>query len=129
MYADKRSMPPASLTEKIIGCAYEVGNVLGCGFLEKVYENALAHELKRAGFEMLQQHPMTVYYDEVVVGEYIADLVVDERVLIELKALKALDSVHVAQCINYLKATGFPLCLLLNYGRPRVEIKRLVLTQ
>jgi len=105
MYADKRSMPPASLTEKIIGCAYEVGNVLGCGFLEKVYENALAHELKRAGFEMLQQHPMTVYYDEVVVGEYIADLVVDERVLIELKALKALDSVHVAQCINYLKAT------------------------
>lgn len=112
------------LTEKIIGCAYKVSNELGCGFLEKVYENALAHELRKAGLSTEQQKPIIVRYDGVVVGEYVADLVVEGCVLIELKACKSLDDIHSAQCLNYLKATNFPICLLINFGRPKVEIKR-----
>jgi GxxExxY protein len=112
------------LTEKIIGCAYKVSNELGCGFLEKVYENALAHELRKADLSAEQQKPIIVRYDGVVVGEYVADLVVEGCVLIELKACKSLDDIHSAQCLNYLKATNFPVCLLINFGRPKVEIKR-----
>ena len=112
------------LTEKIIGCAYRVSNGLGCGFLEKVYENALAHELRKSGLSVEQQKPIIVRYDGIVVGEYVADLVVEGRVLVELKACKSLDDIHGAQCLNYLVATGFPICLLINFGRPKVEIKR-----
>ena len=112
------------LTEKIIGCAYRVSNGLGCGFLEKVYENALAHELRKSGLSVEQQKPIIVRYDGIVVGEYVADLVVEGRVLVELKACKSLDGIHGAQCHNYLVATGFPICLLINFGRPKVEIKR-----
>jgi GxxExxY protein len=112
------------LTEKIIGCAYKVSNELGCGFLEKAYETALAHELRKAGLSTEQQKPIIVRYDGVVVGEYVADLVVEGCVLIELKACKSLDDIHSAQCLNYLKATNFPVCLLINFGRPKVEIKR-----
>ena len=108
------------LTELIIGCAYKVSNGLGCGFLEKVYENALAHDLRKAGLSIEQQKPIVVRYDGIVVG----DLVVEGVILIELKVCKAFDEIHDAQCLNYLKATGFPLCLLINFGRPRVEIKR-----
>jgi GxxExxY protein len=115
------------LTERIIGCAYTVSNTLGCGFLEKVYENALAHELRKAGMEVRQQEPVKVRYDGVVVGDYVADLIVEGRVLIELKAVDTLDKVHQAQCLNYLKATGLRVCLLLNFARPRLEIKRFVL--
>lgn len=115
------------ITEKIIGCAYAVSNELGCGFLEKIYENALVRELRKAGLEVAQQYPMQVVYDGVVVGDYAADLVVEEGVLVELKAVRALDEVHFAQCLNYLKATGLSICLLLNFGKPRVEIKRIVL--
>jgi GxxExxY protein len=116
------------ITEGIIGCAIEVSNVLGCGFLEKVYENALAHEIKRHGLKVEQQSAVSVYYDDAIVGEYMADLLVEKRVLVELKAVQKLDAVHKAQCLNYLNATGLPLCLLLNFGRPRLEIKRLVMT-
>ncbi len=116
------------LTEKIIGCAFEVSNTLGAGFLEKVYENSLAHELRKSGLDVRQQQPIDVAYDGVVVGEFIADLVVDDSVIIELKAVKNLDNAHLAQCLNYLKATGLPLCLLLNFGKPRVEVKRVALT-
>jgi GxxExxY protein len=112
------------ITELIIGCAYKVSNGLGCGFLEKVYENALAHELRKTGLSVAQQKPILVRYDGVVVGEYVADLVVEGAILIELKVCKAFDEIHEAQCLNYLKATGFPLCLLINFGRPKVEIKR-----
>ena len=115
------------LTEKIIGCAYAVSNGLGSGFLEKVYENALAHELRKAGLRVKQQHPVPVRYDGVTVGDYVADLVVEDCMLVELKAVKSFDDTHQAQCINYLKATGLRLCLLFNFGSPRIGIKRIVL--
>jgi len=115
------------ITEKIIGCAYAVSNTLGCGFLEKVYENALAHELRKAGHQLAQQHSIEVRYDDVVVGDYVADLLVENCVLVEVKAAKVLDQIHAAQCLNYLKATGLHVCLLLNFGKTQVEIKRLVL--
>lgn len=124
--SEERRAKLNQLTERIIGCAYTVANELGCGFLEKVYENALGHELRKARLPFTQQHAINVHYDGVVVGDYVADLVVDDRVVVELKATKALDKVHLAQCLNYLKATPYELCLLFNFGRPRLEIKRII---
>lgn len=121
-----RLLPSNELTEKIIGCAYKVSNGLGCGFLEKVYENALAHELRKAGLRVRQQHPIQVFYDGVVVGDYVADLLVEESVILELKAVRELDDVHRAQGLNYLNATGLHLCLLINFGNPRADIRRIV---
>jgi len=86
------------LTETIIGCAYDVANGLGNGFLEKVYENALAHELRKRGLAVEQQWPVPVYYDHVAVGEYVADLLVANTVLVELKAVKTIEEIHKAQC-------------------------------
>ena len=123
MHADE--IRTKELSERIIGCAFRVQNALGAGFLEKVYENALAHEMREAGLSVAQQKGIAVYYDGIVVGEYVADLVVGETVVVELKASKTLDPAHPAQCINYLKATGLHLCLLLNFGRPRLEIHRI----
>lgn len=117
------------LTEKIIGCVFKVSNTLGPGFLEKVYENALAHELKKSGLEFRQQYPVSVLYDGAIVGEFLTDLLVNEQVVVELKASRNLDDTHLAQCLNYLKATGLPLCLLINFGTSRVQIKRVALTQ
>ena len=113
------------LTEAIIGCAFAVGNGLGSGFLEKVYENALVHELRKHHLRAEQQSQVAVHYDGVVVGEYFADILVEETVIVELKAAREMNDVFVAQCLNYLKATGLPVCLLINFGKPRVEIKRL----
>lgn len=118
-----------SLTEQIIGCAYSVGNALGEGFLEKVYENALAHELEKTGLKVSRQEPIKVVYDGVVVGDYFADLVVDEEIIIELKAVQNIDNSHLAQCINYLKATGKKLALLINFGNSRVQVKRVINTK
>lgn len=115
------------ITERVIGCAFKVSNALGCGFLEKVYENALVHEIRKSGLNVEQQHSIQVVYDGVIVGDFLADLLVEGCVLVEVKAVKAVDNVHVAQCLNYLKGTGMPICLLLNFGSPRLEIKRLVL--
>jgi GxxExxY protein len=115
------------VTEKIIGCAYKVANELGCGFLEKVYENALAHEIGKIGLKVEQQKQVKVFYDKIEVGFYETDLVVQDSVLVELKGVKNLDEAHKAQCLNYLKATGLKICLLINFGNPRVEVKRFVL--
>jgi GxxExxY protein len=115
-----------ALSERIIGCAFAVANGLGSGFLEKVYENALAHELRKAGLRVAQQQGVSVVYDDVIVGEYAADLLVEAAIVVELKAVRTLDDVHQAQCMNYLRATGMHLCLLLNFGRPRLEIRRIV---
>jgi GxxExxY protein len=115
------------ITEKIIGCAYTVSNALGSSFLEKIYENALAHELQKTGLKVQQQYPIKVWYDAIVVGDYVADLLIEDCILVELKAVKALDEIHLAQCLNYLKATNLRLCLLINFGNRRVEIKRLAL--
>ena len=99
-------MKDDDLTHKIIGCAYKVHNALGPGFLEKVYENSLRIELERLGLEVKQQEPIKVIYDGRVVGEYYADLWVDERVVIELKAAQVLVKRHEVQLVNYLAATG-----------------------
>ena len=126
MNTDERRVELNRITERVLGCAYNVSTTLGSGFLEKVYENALAHELGRQGLKAEQQAPTQVLYDGAVVGEYVAAIVVDGAVLVELKAVKALDEVHKAQCINYLKATGRTVCLLLNFGVPSLEVKRIV---
>ncbi len=115
------------ITEKIIGCAYKVANELGCGFLEKVYENALAYEIGKVGLKVEQQKQIKVFYDKIEVGFYETDLVVQDAVLVELKGVKNLDEAHKAQCLNYLKATNLKICLLINFGNPRVEVKRFVL--
>ncbi|WP_306591834.1 GxxExxY protein [Geothrix sp. 21YS21S-4] len=113
------------LTEAVIGCVFKVANALGSGFLEKVYENALAFELERAGLVHQQQVPISVHYEDRVVGTYIADLVVEGCLLLELKACRALEEIHTAQCLNYLKATRLSTCLLINFGLPKPQIKRL----
>jgi GxxExxY protein len=126
MDADERRAELDRITKQVIGCAFKVSSTLGCGFLEKVYENALALELRRSGLKAGQQHNIRVSYEETVVGEYAADLLVEDKVVVELKAVKALDDVHFAQCMNYLKATGLSVCLLLNFGKPKLEVKRIV---
>jgi len=114
------------VTEKIIGCVYKVSNILGGGFLEKVYENASVIEVSKTGLAVRQQYPIDVKYDGVVIGEYFADLLVANQVLVEFKAVKLLEDVHMAQCLNYLRATGLPICLLVNFYRPKVEVKRII---
>jgi len=115
------------LTEQIIGAAMEVHNTLGSGFLEKVYENALAVELRLRGLDVKQQHSTEVTYKGRVVGQYVADILVAGLVVMELKALDTLTGDHEAQVLNYLKATGLRIGLLINFGRPRLEWKRLAL--
>lgn len=121
------SLPSVDLTEKIIGCAFKVANTLGPGFLEKVYENALAHEIRKLGLVAEQQKRVDVTYDGVMVGYFDADIVVEGQVIIEVKAVRALEDAHKAQTINYLKATGLRLGLLVNFGAARVEVKRVAL--
>ena len=115
-----------AITEKVIGCSHCVSNILGSGFLEKVYENALAHELRRHGMRADQQVRIDVWYDDILAGEYVADIVVEGQVLIELKSSESLVGEHVSQCLNYLHATGLRVCLLLNFGTRRIQVKRLV---
>ena len=100
---------------------------MGAGFLEKVYENALAMELRKADLEVEQQKKINVKYEGAVVGDYIADFVVNKSVLLEIKATKSIDKVHQAQLLNYLKATGLRVGLVLNFGASRLGIKRVVL--
>ncbi len=122
---DKSYSEINKITEKIIGCAYKVSNTLGSGFLEKVYENALAIELRKCELKVSQQVPIQVLYEGIPIGDYYADLLVEDCVLVELKAVSKLDDIHFSQCTNYLKATGYHLCLLLNFAHRRLEIKRI----
>lgn len=115
-----------SLTERIIGCAYRVSNALGIGFVEKVYENALVYLLRKDGLKVEQQYPLQVTFDGVVVCDFRVDLLVDDSVLVELKAASELTSEHLAQSLNYLRATGLGVCLLINFGKPRIQVRRLV---
>lgn len=114
------------LSERVIGCAFEVSNTLGSGFLEAVYENALCQELKRKGILFERQKSLEVNYRGEVVGNYIADVIVEDKLLLELKALSRTTSEHEAQVMNYLKATGLSVGLLLNFGTPKLGIKRIV---
>lgn len=99
----------------------------GVGFLENVYENALAHEICKSGLSVEQQRQLQIVYDGLVVGDYFADMLVEKKVPVELKAVKTLDNIHMAQCLNYLKAIGLNLCLLLIFGESRLRVKRVVL--
>jgi GxxExxY protein len=111
------------ITETIIGCAYRVYQTLGHGFLEKVYENALRIELEEAGLQVQQQVPIQVWYRGRPVGDYFADLLVEGRVIVEIKAVRELAKEHEVQLVHYLTATGIEDGLLINFG-PSVEIKR-----
>lgn len=113
-----------TFTEAVIGHAIRVHQVLGPGFLESVYQNALQHELRKAGMEVEAGLRLEVTYDGVLVGEFVADLLVDTRLLIENKAIHSLAPVHEVQLVNYLTATGIDVGLLLNFGAPRLQIRR-----
>lgn len=123
---DSVEKPVNEITQRIIGCAYEVSNSLGIGYVEKVYENALAHILRKNGLAVVQQSPIQVLFDGVIVGDFCADLLVESRVLVELKAVSMLMQEHTAQTLNYLRATGLEVCLLINFGKPKLEVKRLL---
>ena len=114
------------LTYAINGAVYEVSRILGPGFLEKVYENALLVELRQKGIKAQGQAPIRVSYKETLVGDYIADILVDDKVIVELKTVERLERIHEAQLLNYLKATGLKVGLLVNFKSPRAQIKRLV---
>ncbi|MDR4498016.1 MAG: GxxExxY protein [Candidatus Scalindua sp.] len=117
-------MEHRELTEKIIGCAYNVYNKMGFGFLESVYEKCLLIELHKAGLYVESQKPITVYYDTEIVGEFVADIIVNDTVILELKLVKQIINAHEVQLVNYLVATGKPVGLILNFSESKVEIKR-----
>ena len=127
MMKQNENLLHAELTDKIIGCIYDVYNKLGYGFLEKVYENALIIKLRQLGLEVVQQAPVNVHFEGSLVGEYIADLIVDDRVIIEVKAVSALSQIHEVQLVNYLKGTGMQVGLLVNFGE-KLKIVRRVLS-
>ena len=112
------------LTEAIIGCAYRVYNTMGHGFLESVYEKCLLIEFHKTGLRVESQKPIEVHYEGEVVGEFVADLLLEDEVIVELKAVRQLSPIHEAQLVNYLVATGKPVGLLLNFGETRVDVKR-----
>ena len=126
--ADYGNYVHSELTDKIIKCAYKVYNELGSGFLEKIYENALMIELRDAGLSAQAQYPVKVYYNGLVIGDYIADIVVENKVIIELKAVNNVVKAHEVQLVNYLKATNIEVGLLINFG-DQMTIKRKVLTK
>jgi GxxExxY protein len=118
-------MKHQELSEKIIAAAYAVHKELGCGFVEKVYKNALAIQLEEMGLRCICEVPLRVLYHAKTVGEYFADIVVEDTIIVETKAVSRLDAVHEVQLVNYLKGTGLTIGLLINFGRS-VEVKRRV---
>ena len=114
------------LTSRIIGCAYRVYNKLGFGFLESVYEKSLIIELRREGLSVESQKAIKVHYDNFVVGDFVADLFIEDKIIVELKSVSHLMKAHEIQLVNYLTATGIDVGLLINFGEERVEVKRKV---
>ena len=127
MSATESKVLYADLSYKIVGLAMEVHRELGYGFLEKVYENSLMVLLRREGIPAEQQHPIEVKFRGESVGLYQPDILVNEQIILEIKSLDRLTSAHTAQALNYLKATGLHLAILLNFGKERLDYKRLVL--
>jgi GxxExxY protein len=115
------------ITYQINGAVFEVNRVFGAGFLEKVYENALLIELRERGLKADSQIPLRVHYKGKVVGEYVVDIMVEDQVILELKSVDKLQKIHEAQLLNYLKATGMKIGLLINFNYPQADIKRFVL--
>ena len=114
------------ITYRINGAVFEVNRILGPGFLEKVYENALVIELQRRGLRVETQVPIKVFYKDNPVGEYVADMLVEGEVIVELKSIEKLEKLHEAQLLNYLRATGIRVGLLVNMKHPKAEIRRMV---
>jgi GxxExxY protein len=114
------------LVYQVVGCAMKVHRELGYGFLEKVYENALMHLLDKEKITAKQQYPVSVHFDNVIVGEYFADIMIENKILIELKTVERITNAHFAQVLNYLKATGIRLGLLLNFGPRKLEYERII---
>ncbi len=114
------------VTEVIIGCAYRVYNKMGFGFLESVYEKCLLIELRKAGLDAESQKTITVYYDGEIVGEFVADIIINDTIILELKSVRRVIRAHEVQMVNYLVATGKPIGLILNFGERKVEVKRKV---
>ncbi len=125
MNADERRCPD-SLTEQVLAAIFEVSNTLGAGFLEKVYERALLREVSLRGIQTTAQASFKVTYKDRPVGEYFADILVENVLVIELKCVDRLTNEHTAQCLNYLKVSGRSVCLLVNFQNPKVDWKRIV---
>jgi GxxExxY protein len=119
----------AALSEQIIGCGIRVHKALGPGFLEKIYEEALCLELAKAGMKVERQKLVIVTYEGKPIGEHRLDLLVEGKVVIELKSCKAIEDIHLATARSYLKATLLEVALVMNFARPTLDIKRVVLTQ
>ena len=117
-------MEYGELTEKVIGCAYRVYNKMGFGFLESVYEKCMLIELHRANLDAKSQKAISVYYDNQIVGEFVADIIVNDTVILELKSVRRITRAHEVQLVNYLVATGKPVGLILNFGERKVDVKR-----
>lgn len=114
------------LTHQVIDAAYRVHKILGYGFLEKVYQNALIIELTKRGIWAESERPLKIHYESEIVGDYVCDIVVEKKVILELKAVKEINEIHEVQLVNYLKGTGIEVGLLINFG-PSVQVKRKVL--
>ena len=119
-------MEHENITETIIGCAYKVYNQMGFGFLESVYEKCILIEMRAAGLSVEAQKSISVQYQDEIVGDFIADLVIENKIVVELKAIEQLTKAHEIQLVNYLVATGISVGLLINFGRTQVEVKRKV---
>ena len=126
MGTNEKNILYKDLSYKIIGLAMEVHSKLGYGFLEKVYENSMMLLFRREGIEAKQQAPIKVYFDGEVVGEFFADILVEDKVILELKVLDKIIDVHIAQALNYLKAIGLGLAIILNFGKKKLEYERLI---
>ena len=126
MDSNKEKILHKDLSYKIVGLAMEVHSKLGYGFLEKVYENAMMVLLRREEILARQQAPITVYFDRQVVGDYYADILVENKIILELKSVEVIANAHRAQVLNYLKATGLRLAILINFGKERLESERFI---
>jgi len=129
MHTDKKSEQKykhQELTGKIISCAFEVQNNIGCGFLEKVYQRALVYEFQAKDLKVEIEKPIKIAYKGQNIGTYIADFIIEDNVIVEIKTVEFLTKVHTAQVLNYLKASGYEVGLILNFARPRLEYKRVV---
>jgi len=127
MCTNNKNIIYKELSYRIVGLAMEVHNKLGFGFLEKVYENALMVLFQKEGIPAQQQATITVYFEGKVVGDYYADILVDDRIILELKAVDRIVDVHRAQALNYLRATGIKLAIILNFGKSSFEYERFVI--
>jgi GxxExxY protein len=123
---DMKELSHSNVTGEVLGAAFEVHRVLGAGFLEKVYEAALIHELQLRGMQVQNQIPVPIHFKSILVGTHILDLLIEDSVIVELKAVKELADIHTAVVLSYLAATHLTVGLLLNFGKPSLEFKRIV---